>query len=104
MALASVRFVGTMTVPERCPRERCGQPVSTSFPLDHQAPGTWSCSAGHGGVLNTPPDTLVPDPPVPTGLCRRCRLNQIPSKRVRGGHRGHFCTDCIEEGRREFGT
>ena len=103
MAIANVRFVGTLVIPDSCPRDRCGRLVTVSYPLDPQAPGTWSCTVGHGGALNRSPQAAdLPSAKPAAGICRRCGVNPIPEKRQRGGHRGFFCTDCIEDGRRQF--
>lgn len=98
------QFTGIEAVPQACPRERCGQPVAVYFPIDPTAPGTWSCVSGHGGVLNKKPDLerrQVPENK--SGMCRRCGVRPVPPKRVRGGFRGHYCTECIDEGRSDWG-
>ncbi len=95
-------FVGTEAVPETCPRERCGKPVASHFSADPREPGTWSCTAGHGGVLNARPE-VPPEPgEIPKGICRRCHQRPVTAKSGRGGGRGIFCDPCILEGRRLF--
>ncbi len=97
-----IAFAGRLTVPETCPRERCGRAVMTSFSADPREPGTWSCVAGHGGVLNMRPE-VPPDPrQIPKGICHRCGSHPVTKRPGRGGGRGIFCDPCIAEGRRLF--
>lgn len=95
-------FVGMAEPPTACPRERCAQPVTIHGAADQDAPLTWSCVVGHGGVVSTPPVLRQPPNLIPKGICQRCGVAPVPDKRRRGGFRGGYCDACIEEGRRLF--
>jgi hypothetical protein len=95
-------FVGLAEPPAVCPRERCGQSVVVHVPSDVDAPLTWSCVVGHGGVVSAPPILRQPPNMIPKGICQRCAKAPVPDKRRRGGFRGGYCDACIEEGRRLF--
>ncbi len=95
-------FVGTPAPPTVCLRERCGQPVTIHRSSDLMAPATWSCVVGHGGVVNVKPEIRQEPNQIPKGTCQRCGIAPVPAKRRRGGVRGGYCDDCIEQGRRLF--
>ena len=98
----ALEFIGTEKAPEVCPRERCGQQVTVHGTADPRAPITWSCSVGHGGVVNTRPELRVDPTKIPRGTCQRCGIWPVPEKRRRGGFKGAYCDACIEEGLRLF--
>lgn len=95
-------FVGTPAPPTVCLRERCGQQVTIHGTADPKEPITWSCLVGHGGVVNAKPELRTDPTKIPRGICQRCGTEPIPMKRQRGGSRGRYCTECIEQGRRLF--
>ena len=95
-------FIGTPAAPAACLRERCGQQVTVHIPADPKEPVTWSCLVGHGGVVNAKPELRTDPAKIPKGTCQRCAVRPVPAKRRRGGFRGGYCDECIEEGRRLF--
>lgn len=96
------QFVGMTEPPTACPRERCGQPVTIHGTADPDAPITWSCVVGHGGVVNATPVLRQSPNTIPKWMCQRCAKAPVPEKRKRGGLRGRYCDACVDEGRRLF--